>query len=220
MPTQESPDCSPPVALRRDAQRNRAKIMAAARELFATKGIDVSLDDIARHAGVGVATAYRNFANKDVLIDDLLVDRMQELVTLARDGLDEPDPWLGLRGYLDRAVALQAADRGLKQLLFSQSQAHQRIEQVRSQLAPAVAALVERAQAAGQVREDVRPSDMAVINLMVGTVIDLARDIAPDLHIRYLEMLLDGLRSDTAAPPAPALETADLYRVMTRWHHR
>jgi hypothetical protein len=168
---------------------------------------------------VGVATAYRNFANKGVLIDDLLVDRMEEMVDLATRGLDEPDPWLGLRGYLDRAVELQVSDRGLKQLLFSRSTAHHRVERARSKLAPAVAALVERAQRAGEVRADVRPSDIAVINLLVGTVIDLARDIDPDLHKRYLEMLLDGLRPTSPAPAAAALATEDLYQVMTRWHH-
>src|ERR687896_812852 len=96
--------------LRADAERNRQRLLAAAKDLFAERGLDVTLDEVARHAGVGTGTAYRRFPNKDALIDALKVDRIGELRALAQECLEEQDPWVGLTGYFERALALQAAD--------------------------------------------------------------------------------------------------------------
>ncbi len=205
--------------LRRDAAANREKLLCAARQVFAEQGLDVTLDDVARAAGVGVATAYRNFANKDALVDDLLVDRVTAMVAMAHECLQEPDPWLGLRGYLDRALAMQLADRGLKQLLFAHSRAHLRVDEARKGLAPAVAELVERARAAGVVRADITASDIPLINIMVGTAIDVSREHSPALYRRYLELLLLGLRSD-APLPEPGLDLDELDAAMRCWHAR
>lgn len=209
--------------LRRDAQANRDKLLRAARELFAEEGLEVTLDDIAERAQVGVGTAYRNFANKDVLIDDLLVERMDEMVAVARACLQVEDPWTGLRGFLEQSLAMQVADRGLKQVLFSRDRGHKRVDEARAGLAPAVSQLVQRAHDAGQLRPDVLASDVPLISIMVGTVIDFARDIDPDLHLRYLEVLLAGLRADGAVPgtlPAAPLEMPVLEQAMRRWHAR
>lgn len=208
--------------LRRDAQANRAKLLAAARELVAEQGLEVTLDEIAARAGVGVATAYRNFANKDVLFDDLLVEQMDEMVAVAQECLELADPWTGLRSFLERSLAMQVADRGLKQVLFSRGRGHRRVDKARAGLAPAVAVLVQRAHDAGQLRSDVAPSDVPIIHIMVGTVVDFARDLDDDLHLRYLEILLAGLRAEAAVPALPAgpMEMSAFERAMRRWQAR
>ena len=204
---------------RRDALRNRAALLTAAAELFADRGLEVTLDDIARHAGVGVGTAYRNFANKDVLIDDLLVSRMAEMVELADRAIEHEDAWLGLRGFLEQALELQLGDRGLKQLLYERSHCHERVDLVRTRLTPAVTRLVERAQRAGALRADVVASDIPMINIMLGTVQNVSRDVAPGLYRRYLEVLLRGLRADGPLPE-PALTQDQVDVAMRTWHAR
>src|ERR687897_2648177 len=146
--------------LRADAERNRQRLLAAAKDLFATRGLDVTLDDVARHAGVGTGTAYRRFPNKDALIDALMVDRIGEIAEIARECLEEPDPWVGLTSYFDRALALQAADRGLKEVLFSSGRGRERSVQARRQIAPVVTQMVKRAVEAGAVRSDFSTSDV------------------------------------------------------------
>ena len=115
--------------LRADAERNRQRLLDAARELFATRGLDVTLDEVARHAGVGTGTAYRRFPNKDALIDALMADRIGEIGAIARECLEEPDPWLALVEFFERSLALQAADRGLKEVLFAMGRGHERTAQ-------------------------------------------------------------------------------------------
>lgn len=212
---------SPPSS-RRDAQRNRAALLAAARELFAERGLEVTLDDVARHAGVGVGTAYRNFPHKAALVDALLVERVQDMVDIAQACLLVDDPWTGLRTYVERALAMQVADRGLRQLLFTSSQAHARVDEVKMRLAPAVTALVQRAHDAGVLRPDVAASDVPVINLMLGVVVDLGRECDPQLYLRYLELLLAGLRAESASPVAlhPALALQDYAAAVRRLHQR
>ncbi len=89
--------CAAPVRpLRRDAERNRQRMLQAASEVFTERGLDVSLDEVARHAGVGVGTVYRRFRTKEDLVEALFVDRIEEVAALAEDAAEAPDPWTGL----------------------------------------------------------------------------------------------------------------------------
>ena len=84
--------------LRRDAERNRQRILEAAAEVFTERGFAATLDDVARHAGVGVGTVYRRFPDKAALADALFDERIDALVTLAEQARDEPDAWAALVG--------------------------------------------------------------------------------------------------------------------------
>jgi AcrR family transcriptional regulator len=205
--------------LRADAERNRQRLLAAAKDLFATRGLDVTLDEVARHAGVGTGTAYRRFPNKDALIDALMVDRVAELADLARECLEDPDPWRGLTGYFERALAVQAADRGLKEVLFSSGRGRERSNEARRQIAPVVTRLVQRALDAGVVRSDFSTSDVPLINFMLNTVVDFGRDVEPDLYKRYLAIVFDGLRprDDLEPLPVDALKVNVFQDALARW---
>jgi AcrR family transcriptional regulator len=205
--------------LRADAERNRQRLIAAAKDLFATRGLDVTLDDVARHAGVGTGTAYRRFQNKDALIDALMVDRIGELATLAEACLDEPDAWVGLTSYFERALALQAADRGLKEVLFSSGRGRERSNHARRAIAPVVMKLVARAKEAGVVRSDFDTSDVPLINFMLNTIVDFSRDFEPDLYKRYLAIVFDGMRPRDDLEPLPvnALHVRDFQDALARW---
>src|SRR5437764_10570760 len=94
--------------LRKDAERNRQRILDAAAELFAQRGLGVTLNDIAHHAGVGVGTVYRRFPDKADLIDGLFEQRIGSIVEIADEALADPDPWRGLTSFIERACGLQA----------------------------------------------------------------------------------------------------------------
>jgi AcrR family transcriptional regulator len=205
--------------LRADAERNRQRLIEAARELFAERGLDVTLDEIARHAGVGTGTAYRRFPNKDALLEALMIDRFEQLRAIAQECLEDPDPWRGFAGYFERALALQARDRGFKDLLFS-GRAGATLVQARQRLAPVVTKLVRRAVEAGVVRSDIGTSDVPIINIMLNTVLDFGRDVDADLYKRYLAIVLDGLRpqADGAEPlPVKPLSVPRFQEAMGRW---
>src|SRR5690242_5340581 len=105
--------------LRADAERNRVALLAAAREIFGEQGLEASLDEIARRAGVGNATLYRRFPRRRDLIAEVFAGQMAEYVELAGAALDEPDPWTAFAGYVARICEMQATDRGLSELLVS-----------------------------------------------------------------------------------------------------
>ncbi len=205
--------------LRADAERNRQRLLVAAKDLLATRGLDVTLDDVARHAGVGTGTAYRRFPNKDALIDALMVDRIGEIAEIAKECLEVPDPWVGLTSYFDRALALQAADRGLKEVLFSAGRGRERSNQARRAIAPVVTKLVARAKEAGVVRSDIDTSDVPLINFMLNTIVDFSRDIEPELYRRYMAIVLDGLRPRNDLEPLPVepLQVTEFQDAMARW---
>jgi AcrR family transcriptional regulator len=205
--------------LRADAERNRQRLLAAAKDLFRTRGLHVTLDDVARHAGVGTGTAYRRFANKDELIDALMVDSITEIGRIAEECLDDPDPWDGLTRFFERALARMAADRGLKEVLFSSGRGRERSNQARQRIGPVVGRLVRRAVDAGVVRSDMETTDVAVVNFMLNLVVDLGRDVEPELYKRYLAILLDGLRprDDLQPLPVDALPVNAFQEALARW---
>src|SRR3954463_16836144 len=104
-------------APRRDAQPNRARIIAAPRAAFQERGLEVGVDEIARRAGVGMGTLYRHFPTKDALIDAVVDARFAELTALAEAALETPDAGEGFAGVLVSAVELQTTDRGFKDAL-------------------------------------------------------------------------------------------------------
>src|SRR5258708_20658097 len=91
--------------LRRDAERNRQRILTAAAAVFTERGLDATLDEVARVAGVGVGTVYRRFPDKESLIRELFRERIDALVTVAEQSCGAADPWQGLPSYLDLAAA-------------------------------------------------------------------------------------------------------------------
>jgi AcrR family transcriptional regulator len=196
--------------LRRDAERNRQRILDAARELFAEEGLGVTLNDVAHRAGVGVGTVYRRFPDKAQLIEELFEERLEGVVAMASRALDDPDAWRGLKTFLRGVLQLQADDRGVKDLITASPEGLDRITRVRSRLLPIGLELVGRAQEAGQVRQDVSAADLPVIQLMLSTLIDASREVSPDLWRRYLGIITRGLSAHPdqegeleAAPLAP-----------------
>jgi AcrR family transcriptional regulator len=203
--------------LRRDAERNRQRLLAAARELFAIKGLDVGLDEIAHHAGVGVGTAYRRFPDKEELIDALFEDGIAGVIALAEEALAEEDPWRGIELFLTRGIEMQIADRGLRQLVFCSTHGQDRVCRGRDRIAPLVIELIDRAKAAGVLRDDVSGLDMPLLQYMLSSVFDYASDIEPDLWRRYAGIVLDGLRArrDDASPlPIGPLSHDQFHRVL------
>jgi len=205
--------------LRRDAERNRHRILEAAAEVFAERGLTITMDDIADHAGVGVGTVYRRFPQKELLIEALFEERVGELVAIAERALEQDDPWEALVGFLERIQALQATNRGLKELVLSTTHGRERVACVRERLAPLADALVERAQASGQLRHDIDGTDLPVIQVMLGAVVDVTRDIAPETWRRMLAIVVDGLRArEPHTPlPAPALDSGQIVHAMRSW---
>jgi AcrR family transcriptional regulator len=199
--------------LRQDAERNRRRILDAALELFAERGLGATLNDVARHAGVGVGTVYRRFPDKWALLDELFEERLAEIVGAVDAALEEPDPWEALSGFLTRALEIQAADRAVKELILTSPEGMEMTARMRAALFPRVSRLVARAQEAGQLRADFAPSDIPLLMLMIGTIIDLGRDGQPDLWRRPLNLVLQGMRAQPVAPTpieAPALAIEQL----------
>ena len=199
--------------LRRDAERNRQRIVHAAREVFAERGLTASLDDIARHAEVGVGTVYRRFPDKQLLIDALFEERIAEVVDAFEQGLAHPDPWEGLVSTLETVLEAQALDLGLKELLLVGSSACSGLDEARRRIAPLGERLLSRAQADGSVREDAVPSDIPMLQLSVGSLIDATRDVEPELWRRYLAIALDGLRARRDGPTPLPVEGLSTERV-------
>jgi AcrR family transcriptional regulator len=190
--------------VRKDVVRNRQRILDAARELFADRGLGVTLHEIAAHAGVGVGTIYRHFPDKAELIDLLFEEQLERMAELAHQALADPDPWHAVVWFHEQSLELQSRDRGLKELLLGIPEAPERAVKWRHRLHPLAAEIIERAQAAGEVRADCETQDFGVVVLMVGAVIDAARDVSPQLLRRYLQIALQGLRP--ASPPPEPLD--------------
>ena len=220
-----SPEVSPAEAvaeialrpLRKDAERNRQRILRAAAEVFTERGLEATLDDVAHHAGVGVGTVYRRFPDKATLADALFEERIDLLVDLAEHAHGEPDAWVGLVSFMERATEMMAGDRGLRQMLMFAANGHDRVSYARDRMRPAVGRLVERAQAAGQVRPDLAATDIPVIEFMLSVTAEYARDVRPGIWRRFLALWLDALQParDSYTPlPAPELSADEFATVM------
>lgn len=201
--------------MRSDAERSRQRLIAAAREVFATRGLGAGLNEIAHHAGVGVGTAYRHFANKDALIDAAMRDRLDDLVDIAEEGLANPEAWDGLAYVLRQMSAVMVADIGLRDAALSAGRSPEIFEEIDARMEPLLTRLLQRAQAAGAVRPDVAVTDLPVILVLVTEFAQRSAAVSPGIHQRYLELFMSALRpSPHDADLGLPLSNADLKRIL------
>jgi AcrR family transcriptional regulator len=192
-----------PRPLRKDAERNRQRILAAASAAFAAGGLKVTMDEIAEAAGIGVGTVYRRFPDKRQLIEALFEERVQREVELAEAAAQLADPWAALVYFLDQSLSFEAKDRALAELIRSGEGALEGVRQARDRISPLASALLCRAQEAGEVRLDVTPTDLVVMKLMIHTVALHSEDIHPGLWRRYLTYFLESIRARPGLDPLP-----------------
>jgi AcrR family transcriptional regulator len=199
--------------LRRDAQRNRERIIAAAHEVFATRGFAATLDDVAHHAGVGVGTVYRRFPTKEALVEAVFTDRLEDMVTLAEEALAAESAWDGMVDFLRRAARMHSADRGLRDAALSMDANHfARIGEI---IVPLLQQIVDRAHAEGTLRPDAGLQDFPIILAMVTELAQNSAACRPELYERYLQLITDGLRARPGnSELGPQLTDEDVQAVM------
>lgn len=195
--------------LRADAERNRAKLVAAARAVFAEQGLEAPLEEIARRAGVGIATLYRRFPVREALIAATFADRMAGYAAAARQALADPCPWTGFSSFVRQWSAMQVDDRGLGDVMTLSLPDSDEFELRRREAYAAFLELVARAQAAGELRADFAPEDFVMLMMANAGIIHAGGAAAGALSARLVEFVLQGSRASAAVAVLPAPPTAD-----------
>jgi AcrR family transcriptional regulator len=191
---------APERELRADAQRNLARILEAAREVFAEEGIDARVTEIAARAGVGVGTIFRRFPNKDELIVALLEQRGRQLGESADAALAGDDPGLAFRRLIEQGVEMQIMDRGLCDAIGTDLLARDELRAQFDLVHAKLDAVLRRAQEAGAVRADATAEDLLFVVHGVAHAGLMLEDTAPGAWRRHLGLALDGLRPEAATP--------------------
>jgi AcrR family transcriptional regulator len=193
---------------RADARRNRQRILDAAASAFAEGGLDVPLETVAERAGVGIGTLYRHFATREDLVAGCFLGRLDAHVRAAEDALTAPDGWTGFRQYVESTCGLQAADRGLNDLLTRTFPPGYALEPSRRRAYELAVRILDRAKAEGTVRDDAVPEDYAMLLMgNAGVVAGMGTD-APEAWRRYVALILEALRArpdnrELPSPPTP-----------------
>ncbi|MFG2953937.1 TetR/AcrR family transcriptional regulator [Streptomyces sp. NPDC048291] len=172
---------------RKDAARNYDALVTAAREAFAERGADVSLEDVARRAGVGIGTLYRNFPTRRDLFESVYADEVNALCRAALE-LAGHEPWAALTSWLDRFTGYMVTKRAVREALNDESEIFQAC---RDSMYAAGGPLLERAQKAGVVRTDMEIGDL--LRMVSGITATAFEDDAQ--RDRVLGIALDGVRA-------------------------
>ncbi|WP_141576021.1 TetR/AcrR family transcriptional regulator [Actinomadura sp. WMMA1423] len=160
-----SPDPGRP--LRADAQRNRAKVLAAAEEVFAVQGTSAPTEEVARKAGVGIGTVFRHFPTKESLLEAVLVALVERLAAEARELGSAADPGAAFFGFFSRVVSQAATKQAVTEALAEVGvDAREATGRAGPGLKAAIGVLLQRAQEAGAVRDDIVPGE--VLALLAG----------------------------------------------------
>ena len=203
--------------LRRDARESRDKLVAAARTEFAARGVDASLEKIARDAGVAIGTLYRHFPSRMDLLMAALAPRLQEFVDGAGAAMELDDPWDAFVAYLENLFAVQAGDSGFNDFLSRRFPGNDETERIHDVMCRQIETVLARAQEAGSARPDITQADIVHLIWSNGRVIDATSAGAPTAWRRQLHLMLDAYRAERAHPiPEPPLTDAQLYDAMVR----
>ena len=179
--------------LRADARRNRERILQSAQAAFAESGADAQIDDVARHAGVGVGTVYRHFPTKEALLTELVRQTFRLFTERAREALeDDGEPFALIEGLLRRIAETAAGDIGVQYALAnSDGQARTEAQAEQDELIAVIAELIERARCAGTIRPDIEAIDIGM--LMCGVCSAMGPRPGFDWR-RHIDLVIDTLR--------------------------
>jgi AcrR family transcriptional regulator len=201
---------------RSDAERNRARILAAAREVFGESGLLAPMSEVARRAGVGIATLSRNFAARE----DLIAATFAATMTAYADAIDtaraNPDPWHGFCRYIETVCEMQAVNRGFTHVLTMTFPTARELEAERARAYRGFVSLVADAKATGQLRADFTPQDLPLILMANAGVVSGTGDAAPDAWRRLVAYLLQACAAAHAGPLPPAPPPRQMYRALQR----
>lgn len=190
--------------LRKDAARNRARILQTAARVFAERGPTADVREIAQASGVGMGTLYRHFPTKRALLDAAIEHDLLEWANAAKGTVSE-DPWTDLRRFLEDALTRHAAHRALLDSFGAPFGDTPNVQECRRRIRPVITELVARAQHAGVLRSDVTPVDIHLLLIALGRIVPLG----PAAWRRQLDIALDGLASPNPTllePPAMSYE--------------
>lgn len=180
--------------LRADARRNRAKVLVAAEEVFASEGLSVPIDEVARRAGVGVGTVYRHFPTKEALFEAIVIARLEALVERAEELCAADDPGTALFTFISELVDLAVKKKDLTdELARAGVNSEDLIAGVKERLEHGFDVLLERAQAVGSVRGDINRTDMTA--LVMGTCMAANQHGCAESTQRLVGVLCDGFRA-------------------------
>lgn len=207
-----------PGQLRSDAERNRDRILDAARRLYAVEGLGVSMAAVAREAGVGIATLFRRFATQDDLIAAVFADRMAAYGEAIEAALADPDPWRGFTAYVETVCAMQAADRGFAEVLTMTFPTAKALEACRDRTYERFVELIANAKATGRLREDFTPEDMPLLLMANAGVVAVTGEAAPEAWRRLVGFLIQAFAVSDPDPLPPAPSPAAMYRAMITVH--
>ncbi|HXW79562.1 MAG TPA: TetR/AcrR family transcriptional regulator [Acidimicrobiales bacterium] len=185
--------------LRADARRNRAKVLEAAAEVFATEGLAVPIDEVARRAGVGVGTVYRHFPTKEALIEAIVLDRVEALVERAEELSRSDDPGEAMFTFISELVQLAVSKKDMTdELARTGVESEQLVASVKERLERAFDVLLQRAQDAGVVRHDINRTDATA--LVMGCCMAASQQGCRDAAPRLIAVLCDGFRAPAPSP--------------------
>ena len=200
---------------RRDAQERHDRLIAAARREFAARGVDASLEGIARDADVAIGTLYRHFPTRLDLLLAALEHQLQEFTHGSKMALEIDDPWEGFVDYLENLFRVQAGDRGFNDFLSRRFPGSADTERIHDQMCREIEDVLTRAQDAGEVRPDITLADIVNLIWSTGRMIDATSTTAPNAWRRHLYLMLDAYRAQRAHPiPEPPMTEQQLYDAM------
>lgn len=200
---------------RRDAIERHDRLITAARQEFAARGVTASLEGIARDAGVAIGTLYRHFPTRLDLLMAAFEPLIQEFLDGAKKALDIQDPWEGFVSYLENLFRVQAGDRGFNDFLSRRFPGNTETERIHDLMCRQIESVLARAQEAGQARSDIALADIVNLIWSNGRMMDATSTTAPNEWRRHLYLMLDAYRAERAHPiPEPPMTEDQLYDAM------
>jgi AcrR family transcriptional regulator len=181
-----------PRPMRRDAARNRERLLQAAADVFIEQGLSGSLEEMARRAGVSIGTLYNHFPTRDALVYALLPPRLAAVDELAEHAAAEPDSWIALTGFVEGLLTRLAADRGLLEAFTGDHPAAAQLAQACAQGMTHLSTVLDRARRDGTLRGDATDDD--VVKLIWALSL-LGENAGASAWQRSMGFVLDGLRA-------------------------